>query len=39
MPKLLVSNIQNLENAKFYSHQNKLVYRILTGNIFIPGPN
>ena len=30
MLKLLVSNIQNLQNAKFYSCQIKLVYSMLS---------
>ena len=29
MLKLLMSNIQNFQNAKFYSRQIKLVYSIL----------
>ena len=33
MPNLLESNIQNLEKAKFYSHQIKLVYSMYTPKI------
>ena len=29
MLKLLVSNMQNLQNNKFYGYQNKLVYSML----------